>query len=335
MKLIDAYIYEVTRRLPEKSRNDIALELRSTIEDMLPDNFTEDEVKEALLKLGDPARLAASYRDTPMHLIGPKVYDAYIWTMKMIIPWAIFITALVHVVETIVLFSGEESILSVVIKSLGIIIGNVINVLIQTFFWVTITFVFIERIGMAKSTGSLTAYGTDWSPEQLRHVHVISKKKAIPLGEAVFGLVWIAIWLVFYFNANHLAGVYRSIDGEGLQLVMPALNQSVLMSYLPIVLPIALLEIGVALYKWKERQWTMRLVTINAVIKVISLIVFMIITLNPSLINEAMIPYLANLLEINSSSVQNFIDWAVWTIIVTLIVTVAIEIYDSYRKAKA
>lgn len=335
MKMIDAYIYEVTRRLPEKSRNDIALELRSTIEDMLPEDFTEDEVQEVLSKLGDPARLAASYRDTPMHLLGPKVYDAYIWTMKMIIPWAILITILVHIVEMIVLFSGEESILSVILKGFGVIIANVIHVLIQTFFWVTIVFIFIERIGMAKSNGSLTAYGTEWTPAQLKHVQVISKKKGIPRGEVIFGLVWIAICLVLYFNANHLAGVYRSVDGGGLQMVMPALNQEVLMAYLPIIIPFALLEIGVMLYKWKERQWTMKLVTINAVSKVISLIVFMIIILNPSLINEAMIPYLASILEINTSSVQNFIDWAVWTIIATVIVAIAIEIYDSYRKAKA
>lgn len=335
MKLIEAYIYEVTRRLPEKLREDIALELRSTIEDMLPEHFSEDEVKEALSKLGDPAHLAASYRDTPMHVIGPKVYDAYLWTMKMIVPWAILITILVHVVETIVLFSGEESILSVVIKSIGIIIANIIHVLIQTFFWVTIVFIFIERIGLAKSNGSITTYGSEWTPEQLKYVHVISKKKVIPRSEIIFGLVWTAIWVVLYFNADRLAGVYRSSDGDGLQMVMPALNQSVLMSYLPIVLPFALLEIGLALFKWKERQWTMKLVAINAVSKVVSLTVFIVIASNPALINEAMIPYLANVLEINSSSVQNFIDWAVWTIIATIIVTVAIEIYDSYRKAKA
>ena len=43
MKLIDVYIQEVTRRLPEKNREDIALELRSTIEDMLPDDYREED----------------------------------------------------------------------------------------------------------------------------------------------------------------------------------------------------------------------------------------------------------------------------------------------------
>lgn len=41
MKLIEIYIHEVTRRLPEQNREDIALELRSTIEDMLPDDYDE------------------------------------------------------------------------------------------------------------------------------------------------------------------------------------------------------------------------------------------------------------------------------------------------------
>ena len=177
MNLIETYVYEVTRRLPEKTREDIALELTSTIEDMLTESFTEQEVMDVLSKLGDPAQLAASYRDTPMHLIGPKVYDVYIWTMKMMVPWAILITILVHVVETIVLFSGEESVLSVVIKSFGIIIGNIIQVLIQLFFWVTIVFIFLERIGLSNSDLPMTKYGVKWTPESLKYVDVIPKKR--------------------------------------------------------------------------------------------------------------------------------------------------------------
>jgi len=334
VNLIEAYVYEVTRRLPEKMRNDIALELKSTIEDMLPDNFTDNEVMKVLSKLGDPAQLAASYRDTPMHLIGPKVYDAYIRTMKMIIPWAILITIIVHIVESIVLFAGEESILSIVIKSVGIIIANTIQVLIHIFFWVTIFFIFIERIGLSKSDHIITKYGTKWTPEDLKHVNVIPRKKGISKGEVITGFVWTAILVVFYFNADHLAGVYRSTDGNGLQMVMPAFNQAILMSYLPIVLPLVVVEVGLGLYKWKERQWTMKLVTINAVINVLSLVVFIVIASNPDLINEALTPYMASLLEISLASVNNFIEWAIWTVVVSVIITMVIEVYDSYRKAK-
>ena len=336
MNLIDAYVYEVTRRLPEKTRKDIALELNSTIEDTLPENYTENEVMEALSKLGDPAQLAASYRDTPNYLIGPKVYDVYMRTMKIIIPWVILITILVHIVESIVLFSGDESILSVMIKAIGLIIGNIIHALIQTFFWVTITFIFIERIALASSNAPLTTFGVKWTPEALKNVNVIPKKKAIPKSEVILGFVWTAIWVVFYFNADHLAGIYRSTtDGEGLQMVMPTFDQTVLLSYWPIVLPFALFEIGLGIYKWKNKQWTMKLVKINAVVKVLSLIAFIVIAITPSLINEDFAPYMANLLEINLASMDNFMTWALWTIVVTVIVTLAVEFYDSYRKAKA
>lgn len=83
MKLIDIYIQEVTRRLPEKNRQNIALELQSTIEDMLPEDYTGKDVKAVLEKMGNPASLARSYRDWPQHLIGPRYFDLYITLLKM------------------------------------------------------------------------------------------------------------------------------------------------------------------------------------------------------------------------------------------------------------
>ncbi|TDL75899.1 hypothetical protein [Peribacillus frigoritolerans] len=48
MNLIHLYINEVTRRLPAE---DIALELRSNIEDMLPEDYSEEDVKKVLQPL--------------------------------------------------------------------------------------------------------------------------------------------------------------------------------------------------------------------------------------------------------------------------------------------
>lgn len=334
MNLIDAYIFEVTNRLPDKTRDDIALELRSTIEDMLPDNFREDDVIHVLTKLGDPAQLAASYRDSPMYLIGPKVYDTYIGTMKMIIPWVIIIATAVHVIESIVAFSGAESALSVIINSTGIIIAKVISALIQTFFWVTIVFVIIERVSLSKSHAPLTKWGKAWTPEQLKNTRIISRKKGISKGEIIFGFVWTAIWIIFYLNADHLAGIYRNIDGDGLQMVMPALNQSTLMSYLPFVVPLVILEFGLGIYKWIERQWTVRLATMNTVVRTYSLIVFILIITNPSLINDSVVPYLADLIDIELSLVDNTIQWIIGIAIVATIVTHIIEIYNEFRKGR-
>lgn len=334
MNLIKAYVYEVTRRLPEKSREDIALELKSTIEDMLPDNHSEEEVKDALSQLGDPAVLAASYRDKPMHLIGPKVYDAYIRTMKLTIPWVVLITVLAHVVESIVLFTGQEAVLSVIGKSFGLIIANVLWVLTQLFFWMTIVFVMIERVGLSKvDDAALTNYGTKWSPEHLKYIEVIPRKKAIPKGEVIFGFIWAAIWAIVYFNADHLAGVYRTVDG-GLQFVMPVFNQETLLTYAPLIVLFTALEIGLLVYKWKKGKWDMKLATVNAIIHLASAVAFLVIASNPNLINEAFIDYMAETIGKSSSSIATFMDWTWWIAMVAVTATILYEVYDNYRKAK-
>ncbi|MFJ5716309.1 HAAS signaling domain-containing protein [Neobacillus sp. NPDC093127] len=334
MNLIEVYVYEVTKRLPIKTRDDIALELKSTIEDMLPENYTEVDVKEALSKLGDPAVLAASYRDTPMYLIGPNQYDIYILTMKRVIPWAILITISIHTFESIVSFEGKEAILSAVINSFGNIIGNVINVLIQVFFWFTIVFAVFERVGLSNSDLQHKKKYDRWTAEDLKNVEIIPKKKAISKGDVIFGFIWIAIWAIAYFYADHLVGIYRSIDGNGLQFVMPLFNHDTLLSYWPIMVILIVLEVSLIVYKGTAAKWTMKLVIMNAIIRLLSAITVIVIASNPNLLNEEIIPYMAQLFETTSSTVAYSSEW-IWKIIAaSFIVSIIIEIFQSYRKAR-
>lgn len=334
MNLIDAYVYEVTRRLPEKNRDDIALELRSTIEDMLPENPSEEETKKVLMKLGNPAVLATSYRDKPKYLIGPKVYDSYLRTLKKVIPWAILVIVFVHTAISIFSFTGEEAILFVTLKTFGTIIAKVINMLMYAFFWITIVFIAIERIGLAKVDPLCTENKGTWTPDELKNVKIIPKKKAISKGDAVFSLVWTAIWALVYFNADHLVGAYRSLEGGGLQFVMPLFNQGILLSYWPIIVILILLEIGLAVYKWKAAQWTIKLASVNTIIRVLGVITFIVIASNPNLIHEAMIPYMAQIFETTVSSVDYFLTWIWKLIIASIVIPIVIEVFDSYRKAR-
>lgn len=101
MNLINLYIQEVTRRLPEKNREDIALELESTIYDMLPEEYTEEDTYEILETMGSPALLASKYNDKPMHIIGPKYYDTYISLFKLIFPIVLIISLISLVIGKI------------------------------------------------------------------------------------------------------------------------------------------------------------------------------------------------------------------------------------------
>jgi hypothetical protein len=88
--LIERYLYDVVRRLPEKQREDIKQELRTLIEDMLMEkggveNTTEKDLKLVLEQLGNPADLARSYRGSGKYLIGEKYYDQYILVLKIVL----------------------------------------------------------------------------------------------------------------------------------------------------------------------------------------------------------------------------------------------------------
>jgi hypothetical protein len=90
MDLIERYVQEVARRLPRKQRDDIARELRSSLEDSLEsrtdvplDQLDEELPTELLLEFGPPEEVAASYRSGPDHLIGPAHYSGFIKTMKI------------------------------------------------------------------------------------------------------------------------------------------------------------------------------------------------------------------------------------------------------------
>lgn len=124
MNLIDLYIQEVTCRLPEKIRADIALELRSTIEDMLPDEYSEQDVKSSLSKLGDPAILANGYLDRPMYLIGPRFYDLYIQLLKMILPISATISIISVIANRVIAYDGSEAVLNVILDTIGYGIWN-------------------------------------------------------------------------------------------------------------------------------------------------------------------------------------------------------------------
>ena len=77
--LIDRYVYQVVRRLPQSQRADIEAELRGLIDDMLSarGGGKREDVIAVLRELGRPAELAFRYSGSRRSLIGPEYYDTY------------------------------------------------------------------------------------------------------------------------------------------------------------------------------------------------------------------------------------------------------------------
>ncbi|PGK78580.1 HAAS signaling domain-containing protein [Bacillus thuringiensis] len=329
MNLIDLYIQEVAKRLPEKNREDITLELRSTIEDMLPDNYNEEDVKSVLEKLGSPVSLANGYLDRPMHLIGPRYFDVYTTLLKMIIPIAAVIALISMVAENFIGYSGDQAILNVILQLIGKGIGEIFEVGLHVFFWLTLVFVILERTDKDKGIEPLTTSLKKWTPDDLKNISYIPKKKAISKFEVFAGLMWTAVWATLYFYANHLVGVYNG-TANGLKFVSPTFNQDVLLQYWPIVVIMIVFEICISLYKLVQGQWTQRLAIGNAILQVAGTIVFIVIVVNPHLFNAGFITYLANAFTI---SPEEFKTWLIGAGIFFYMLSAAINIFDGFRKA--
>lgn len=329
MNLINIYIQEVTRRLPEKNRADIALELKSTIEDMLPDEYGENEVKTVLEKLGNPAILANQYQDRPMHLIGPAYFTTYMSLLKMIIPIAAIVSFIILMAEYIISYNSNEALLNVLLHFIGEAVSTIIWVATQSFFWLTLTFAFIERV-IPDGQFPFSTSGTQWKADDLKNI-IYNPKKSISKWEVFFSLLWTSIWAAVYFNADRLIGIYEK-GPEGLVFIAPLFNQDILLRYLPVVIVVIVLEVGLALYKLIQMHWTKSMAIYNAVSQILFAVVFIVILINPNLITSDFIHYMTDVLNITT---ENF-KWLLFvTVSLGFIIATIINIVDGIRKANS
>ncbi|MCG1023527.1 HAAS signaling domain-containing protein [Sutcliffiella horikoshii] len=328
MKLIELYVQEVTRRLPERQREDIGLELRSTIEDMLPDDYQEEDIKTVLSELGHPAKLASGYLDKPMHLIGPRYFDVYVSLLRLIIPLAMIISFCVVTFVGIFSYSGEGEVIPVLLGMIGDGVWNSISAGMQTFFWITLTFAIVERYDTSNKTNPITSNWKEWTPEDLKDVPYIPKERAITKVELFGSIIWTVIWVAGYFNANRLLGIYEKGE-EGLTLVTPLFNQAQLISFWPLVMLVILLELGLVAYKWKLGQWTMKLVIANVGVHVVSLAVFLLVFSNLAVFNPAFFDYLQELFGFTHQLHHIF-----WVAVLIFLLSSISDIYQGVKKAK-
>ncbi|MBT2667127.1 hypothetical protein J7J00_16645 [Bacillus sp. ISL-4] len=327
MELIELYIQEVTRRLPEKNREDIALELQSTIGDMLPVDHTEQDVKSVLLKLGDPVTLASRYRDRPMHLIGPRYFDVYICLLKMILPIAAVIS-LIGLIGDNPFRDMGNTVVDAILIIIGKGIAGIISTGIQVFFWLTISFAILERVDTSKDQSPLTKDLKPWTPENLKDIPNISKKKAVPMIEIFASLLGLSVFAALYFNAANLLGVYEKRNGS-LIFVTPSFNQDVLNSYWLLVSCVVIIGVLLAIYKLFLRRWTLKLALFHAIYQLLSTLTFIIIISNPDLLNPEFIAYQKTLFS--NDEWKTSIYWGL------ILISIFFAVYDSYqgfRKAK-
>lgn len=248
----------------------------------------------------------------------------------MIVPIAVVIAFIAMIADYLIGYSGDQSTLTLSINIFSKGIASVLEVGIQVFFWLTVVFAIIERTDNGKDGNPLTTKFKKWTPDDLKKISQIHKKKAITNFEIFKNLMWIAIWATLYLNAEHLFGVYGGGIGAS-EFVAPVFKQYVLNDYLPIILLVIGLEIVLAIYKLFKKQWTRGLALGNTALELIVTMIFIVILRNPNLFHQDFISFMSDKF---TTTPYKFEAGLVGGGIAVLIIVAVLNISEGFRKAR-
>ena len=233
-KLIDRYLYDVTRRLPEKQRKDIEDELRTLIEDMLEERqengqSEEKNIEEVLTELGEPALLAEKYRGEKAHLIGGEYYPLYCQILKVVlicVGVGVLVSAIVSFFVSAVEMDADG--MMKLVQDGFIDFAVIPSALIQAFGWVTLVFFFLEREQI-----KLQDIKTPWSLNSLPEIPY--KKAVIDKGDSIVGIIFAVIFIVVLVCVPELLGAWVK-DANGEMVAIPVFNMAAWSKVLPLLI---------------------------------------------------------------------------------------------------
>jgi hypothetical protein len=181
--LTDRYVDAAMRTVPEAQRDDLAAELRASIDDQVEARVEQGDLHDAaeravLTDLGDPEKLAAQYTDRPLWLVGPRYYLTW-WRLTKLL-WAIVPACAAFGVALAQTLSGAD---------FGEIVGSVasvtISVIVNIGFWTALVFFIVERSARGTDVGLVGR----WTPDDLPEI----RERGTGLSDLVASLVFLGI----------------------------------------------------------------------------------------------------------------------------------------------
>jgi hypothetical protein len=184
-------------------------------------------------------RLAASYSGRPLHLIGPAVYPDWLRLLKVLLALVVPLAMVASLVARA--FTG-----GLTGDTVGATMASTVLTGLSTAahlaFWVTLSFVVVERSGAGSPTKIVT-----WDPDQLPDT-----SRKVSLVESIASIAVLALFataLVWQQVASPVVS-----DGR----VVPVLDPALWSSWLPWFIAVIVLEMAFAVWLYRARAWTWR-----------------------------------------------------------------------------
>lgn len=321
MQLIDRYVYAVTEHLPDEIRDDVGKELRSNIEDMLPDSAAERDVREVLIKMGNPSKLAEDYNPRKRYLIGPRLYDKYISVLKLVLGICIVVFIGIALTDWAVELPQDGDFNNIP-KLISIIISAIVDGILQGALWVTLVFAILERSGV--NEGHLPFFNKNWSLDDLPDYPLYNRRK-ISRKKAVFSIFWTIFFTSLVFFQPQLIAIYIKVDNLNLFNV-PLFNIDRLQSYMLFILLLAVFQLSMFIWKFISGMWSVPMAACNAVYNTAVCILLIIMVSDNSLFNAEL---LSGIAEYTNKSLAQLSLWWDRGVYIFAAVCIALSIWDS------
>ncbi|MEU8254695.1 permease prefix domain 1-containing protein [Micromonospora inaquosa] len=268
--LTDRYLAATLRSVPTQRRDEIANELRASIDDMIEartdggQDATTAE-REVLTELGNPDVLAARYADRRLQLIGPAYYLVWLRLLKLLLS---FIPALVGTIVAIVEAAEGKG-----FGAIGPGIFTAIQVAVQIAFWLTVTFAIIER---TQATVDLPG----WTVDQLPAAPV---RPGIPLADTIASVIMLVL-TIGYLPFQHYQSWVHGTDGDNIPILDPGLWRF----WLPALIVVLVASLIFEVVKYRIGRWTWALFGTKALLDLAFAVPLAWLALSDRLLNPAL-----------------------------------------------
>ncbi|MFE9693302.1 permease prefix domain 1-containing protein [Micromonospora sp. NPDC005806] len=269
--LTDRYLAATLRAVPAPRRAELATELRASIADMIDDRTAggQDHVtaeREVLTELGNPDQLAARYTDRRLQLIGPRYFLVWWRVLRVLLT---FVPATVGVVTGVVkaTVGGEPG------AAVGAGIAVALETGVQIAFWVTLAFAVLER---TDTPLNLPEWNVDQLPES-------TTERQVTLVDSCASIVFLLCAIAFLPFQHFQPWV--SGDGSRLPMLDPALWSF----WLPALIAVLVVSIGLEVAKYRAGRWTWPLVAVKTVLDLAFAVPVAWLLLTDRLLNPALV----------------------------------------------
>lgn len=328
MNLIARYVYAVAQYLPKDSRDDVVQELRTNIEDMLPESYTEEDVYEVLEELGSPLQLANEYNPRKRYLIGPGLFDKYLAMLKLVVGICIAVSVSVALVVGVV-NSSEVGFTQIIELFANVIAGAFIGA-VQGAFWVTLIFVILEKTGV--EVGHLPHFQEKWTPDSLPEIPKDDSLK-ISRGVTIFSIICTITFTALLYFQPQLIALY-SIDENSIRSATPLFELDRLKVYMLFIFALAVIQLGLFVWKYIAERWNRPLLVGNTLHNVLMCILVVVMLRDSVLFNPEFVPAIAELTKGSMDIIATWFERGKWIFAVSFIGVCTWDSLSTFYKYK-